>query len=72
MVDESDILHLEQLNCRSIQITFDGSIKSHDSSRIFKNGNKSFELLMKNINVLANNKGKIKKHKNCFKNKHFK
>lgn len=63
LIDESDILHLEQLNCRSIQITFDGSIKSHDSSRIFKNGNKSFELLMKNINMLANNKGRIKNTK---------
>lgn len=63
LIDESDILHLEQLNCRSIQITFDGSIKSHDSSRIFKNGEKSFVLLMKNINMLANNKEKIKNTK---------
>ena len=48
MVDQ-----LIKYKCKSIQITIDGCKKIHDTTRIFKDGTESYDLLMKNINDIV-------------------
>lgn len=44
---------LLKYNLYSLQITIDSDKENHDSMRIFKNGNKSFDLLMDKINMIV-------------------
>lgn len=50
LLDEKSIQQLLLYKCRSIQITIDGCREIHDKNRIFKNGKKSYDLLIDNIN----------------------
>lgn len=52
LIDENKINCLKELNVQCIQISLDGIAKDHDRRRIFKNGNPSFELIIKNIEKL--------------------
>lgn len=50
LLDEEMVYRLLSANCRSIQITIDGSKEIHNRNRIFKDGKESYDLLIKNIN----------------------
>ncbi len=51
---ESIISKIDEYKIRRIQITLDGNRKTHDSKRIFKTGQPSFDLLIKNIHTYLN------------------
>lgn len=46
------ISNLENLNIKSIQITIDGNKSTHDKQRPLKNGDGTFETIIKNIDTL--------------------
>jgi uncharacterized protein len=48
LLNEDVIKELNEHNLKSLQITIDGSKEKHDLTRIFKSGEKSFDLLMNN------------------------
>lgn len=53
LLDREMANRLLQYNMRSIQVTIDGWKEIHDNNRIFKNGRKSYELLIHNINEVV-------------------
>ena len=52
LLDDETILRLIKYQVKGIQITVDGPPEIHDCRRISKDGNKSFDLLINNINKL--------------------
>lgn len=60
LLTEKILLEFESLNIRQVQITFDGSKKSHDSKRFFYNNIGTFDLLMDRCRMLNDY---IKTHK---------
>ena len=53
LLSKEFIENLIRYNCQYCQITFDGSQEKHDKSRIYKTGEKSFDLLIKKMEMLA-------------------
>lgn len=61
LLTEEILMHLLKRNLYSLQITIDSDKQNHDSMRVFKNGNPSFDLLMKKSNmVVEKSKGQKK------------
>lgn len=52
LLTDEKIKKLKSLHIEDIQITLDGTKKTHNSKRIFKNGNGTYDIIMKNINSL--------------------
>ena len=53
LIDESVMESLMRVNCELLQITIDGSKAQHDTTRIFKTGAPSFDLLVEKIKLVA-------------------
>jgi len=45
--------YIEQLSIHSIQVTLDGTERSHDRTRHLKNGGKTFSKILKNLDIIA-------------------
>lgn len=54
LITEKVIDDLIHLNCKSIQITFDGGEDQHNKTRCFINGKPSYSTLIENIHKLGN------------------
>ncbi|MDE5423193.1 radical SAM protein [Ancylomarina sp. DW003] len=52
LLTESNISKLMTINPEYIQVTLDGVAETHDKRRIYKNGNGSFDRIIKNIDFL--------------------
>lgn len=55
LIDDAIIQMMKQCNIHGVQITIDGPKRVHDSRRICKNGNSSFDKIISNINLLLSN-----------------
>lgn len=53
LITEEVIENLIKYNCRYLQITLDGDEISHNQTRAFKDGRNSFDILIKNIQMIA-------------------
>lgn len=53
LIDESVMESLIRVNCSLIQITIDGSKTQHNTTRVFKTGAPSFDLLIEKIRLVA-------------------
>lgn len=53
LLDAELVRKLVSFKCHSIQITIDGWKEIHDKNRIFKNGEGTYDLLIKNINSVV-------------------
>lgn len=60
LLNEENLLRLLELNCRSIQITLDGLKETHDTRRMDKNGNGTFDKIIKVLQLLNEKIGTLK------------
>lgn len=52
LLDQEKIDQLNDLKVRLVQITLDGNVATHDKRRMLKNGGKTFQKILDNVNVL--------------------
>lgn len=60
LLNEENLLRLLELNCRSIQITLDGLKETHDTRRMDKKGNGTFDKIIKVLQLLNEKVGTLK------------
>ncbi|GAB6190216.1 radical SAM/SPASM domain Clo7bot peptide maturase [Marinitoga arctica] len=56
LINDEIINSLKLYNCKTVQITLDGSQTIHNKRRMYKNGNGTFEIIINNIKILNQKK----------------
>lgn len=60
LINEEIIADLIRFNCKTVQITLDGPREVHDSRRMYKNDEGSYDTIIKNLKLICSTEGMAK------------